>query len=667
MTPVNDPHLINQLENAQQPVTDPALISQLEGNAQQSTGNPLLRLAGDIAAGGDKFDTGIVNSPHNLMNLLSPTLASKIPQVQDSSSFYSPQNPGFLDKLAQGAAQFAPYLPIGAEKIAQGGIGSALTGLLQQGAAYGATQSNNPLIGALTGALTNATLGLAGKGVSPILDAGKSYLSRFAAQGITKNIGNFLSSSKDVNNAQAFSMAKQNFENYGDKETQAWNNLKQQARVVDNTPRFTGYAAPETPEAAGAANASPVASSGTPLSRTLPSNLNTYVPPPALPAPAGTNMMVTNPADSALVANTSAPTANEKIIYSTRQPAFDNSSYVNALSNQLSKISGQSSRQSGFARANQDSQQLLGDYINDQHGTFTDAIEHNQALNKDYQNELTPGKSLPFNTVNFAKSNLQKAIQANIENNNLQDTLGSAWNNANQITSQKNQIFNQLSGNKGNTLRSTFSGVVNGKDPNADATTFVKDYLPTAKGDGIQKMQQFSQMLGDEGTAKNVLKQNYFDKAVQGNSVAPRTFLSKYNNLSDEQQGYLFSPEENQTIQALNKISESHPDVFSNSMMSSFGHHGIAATLGGILGLSTGHGLWEGLGAGILGGVAANAGMRKLFENPAISNYFVNALTKTAPVQSSLLPSLSSVLSRSVNPLARSTLVPQAVNFAGGQ
>jgi hypothetical protein len=658
MTPVNDPHLINQLENAQQPVTDPALISQLEGNAQQSTGNPLLRLAGDIAAGGDKFDTGIVNSPHNLMNLLSPTLASKIPQVQDSSSFYSPQNPGFLDKLAQGAAQFAPYLPIGAEKIAQGGIGSALSGLLQQGAAYGATQSNNPLTGALTGALTNATLGLAGKAVSPIIDAGKGYLSRFAAQGITKNIGNFLSSSKDVNNAQAFQMAKQNLGNYEDKETQAWNNLKDQAQTVDNTPRFAAQFGTEMQGASGASTSSSPTSSGAPLSGTLPSNLNTYTPPPALPAPAGTNIAAINPTNAARGAET---------LEATRQPSFDDSSYVTALRNQLNKIGGQSSRQSGFARANQDSQQLLGDYINDQHGTFTDAIEHNQALNKDYQNELTPGKSLPFNTVNFAKSNLQKAIQANIENNNLQDTLGSAWNNANQITSQKNQIFNQLSGNKGNTLRSTFSGVVNGKDPNADPTTFVKDYLPTAKGDGIQKMQQFSQMLGDEGTAKNVLKQNYFDKAVQGNGVAPRTFLSKYNNLSDEQQGYLFSPEENQTIQALNKISESHPDVFSNSMMSSFGHHGIAATLGGILGLSTGHGLWEGLGAGILGGVAANAGMRKLFENPAISNYFVNALTKTAPVQSSLLPSLSSVLSRSVNPLARSTLVPQAVNFAGGQ
>jgi hypothetical protein len=658
MTPVNDPHLINQLENAQQPVTDPALISQLEGNSQQSTGNPLLRLAGDIAAGGDKFDTGIVNSPHNLMNLLSPALASKIPQVQDSSSFYSPQNPGFLDKLAQGAAQFAPYLPIGAEKIAQGGIGSALSGLLQQGAAYGATQSNNPLTGALTGALTNATLGLAGKAVSPIIDAGKGYLSRFAAQGITKNIGNFLSSSKDVNNAQAFQMAKQNLGNYEDKETQAWNNLKDQAQTVDNTPRFAAQFGTEMQGASGASTSSSPTSSGAPLSGTLPSNLNTYTPPPALPAPAGTNIAAINPTNAARGAET---------LEATRQPSFDDSSYVTALRNQLNKIGGQSSRQSGFARANQDSQQLLGDYINDQHGTFTDAIEHNQALNKDYQNELTPGKSLPFNTVNFAKSNLQKAIQANIENNNLQDTLGSAWNNANQITSQKNQIFNQLSGNKGNTLRSTFSGVVNGKDPNADPTTFVKDYLPTAKGDGIQKMQQFSQMLGDEGTAKNVLKQNYFDKAVQGNGVAPRTFLSKYNNLSDEQQGYLFSPEENQTIQALNKISESHPDVFSNSMMSSFGHHGIAATLGGILGLSTGHGLWEGLGAGILGGVAANAGMRKLFENPAISNYFVNALTKTAPVQSSLLPSLSSVLSRSVNPLARSTLVPQAVNFTGGQ
>lgn len=594
MTPVNDPNLIAQLEGSggMKPVMDPALISQLEGNQSSANQNmnPIIRMASDIDVGGAKFGTNLLNSLQNMVG--AGTFGkNRIGQVPDYSSAYAPQNPNIADKLIQGASQYAPY-----EAVSAGLPLSGLSNLATTGAAFGATQSQNPMAGALTGAATNTGVGLLGKTADPILN----YLSKYAAQGLTKQTGNILDAGKAVSNQQAFDMAKQNYGALSQQEGNAWDNLKQQAAAADATKRYTANFAP--------ASSMPVLPGG----------------PETLSA--------------------------------TQMPTFDNSGYVGSLSDQLNKLKQQSGAQSGFARANKDSEKLLQDYIGDQHNTFSDAIQHNQALNQDFQNEIAPGQPLPFRTVNFAKTNLKNSINQNIQNSGLQDTLGSAWNNANQITSQKNQIFNNVVNPKGIEQISTFSTMMNGKNPNADPTSFVNDYLPTSRGDGTQKMQQFSQMVGDQNTAKNVLKQNYFDKAIQSGTVEPRTFLSKYNNLSDDQQGYLFSPQENQTIQALNKINQDHPDALSKSQWGGFGHHSIAATLGGILGMSTGHGLWEGLGAGILGGVAANAGLRKLFENPSISNYFVNALTKPAAAGAP----------GTFNPLLRSLITPQATSLFGG-
>lgn len=598
MTIITDPNLISQLEQgAPKPVTDPALIAQLEGNSQDSGGlmgdarNFLDSLGSgsrdaDVLSGIAKAGMGLANTPKNIANLFSPQLAAKIPGSpitgQDIDNVLGTQNAGIGGTILKNIGQYAPYLAggeiAGLGKAAEGApflarMLTRATGDAQVGGAYGATQSQDPLKGALTGGLLNAALGAGNELASPLANALKGYFSKYAAQGLTKQAGNMLNDPAGVPNEDAFNLAKQNYINMSGNEKNAWDNLSGAAAQAD--------------------------ASGAP---------------------------------------------------------FNNQPYIDSLQTQLEKLQGQSSRQSGYARANKDSQTLLSNYADDQHGTFADAIEHNKALNQDYQNEITPGKSLPFSTVNYAKSNIKNAINQNIQDNGLQDTLGSAWNNANQITSQKNQIFNQIVNPKGKEQISTFSSMINGKNPTQDPTSFVNDYLPTAKGDGTQKMQQFAQMVGDENTAKSVLKQNYFDKAIESGVVNPRQFLSKYNNLSDDQQNYLFSPQENQTVQALNKINQAHPDALSSSMMGSLGHHSIAATLGGIIGVFTGHGLWEGLGAGILGGAVANAGLRKSFENPAISNYFVKYLMNKAP-------QTSGNFSSRLSPL----ITPALVNSLGGQ
>lgn len=345
---------------------------------------------------------------------------------------------------------------------------------------------------------------------------------------------------------------------------------------------------------------------------------------------------------------------------------FDNSNYVGSLNNKLQDLQGQTAKQSGFARANSDGQDLLNGYINDQHGTFQDAIEHNKALNQDYQNEITPGKSLPFNIVNYAKSNIKQAINDNIDSNNLTSSLGDAWNNANKLTSQKNQIFNNVVNPGGNQQISTFSKLLKGNSDYQDPTTFVKDYIPATRGDGVQKMQQFSQMLGDDNQAKNILKMNYFDKSFDdtGAGIKPNDFINRYNNLSEDQRNYLFNPQENQTIQSLGKILSSHPDSLkSPSFTANIMHSTLPALIGVGAAHTVGAGSTEGLLGGLMAAQAGKAGMNKLFENPRISNYFANYLTKNAPV-----PVMTGLAGRAPQALLAPQLTQgiNSLNLSGG-
>lgn len=311
---------------------------------------------------------------------------------------------------------------------------------------------------------------------------------------------------------------------------------------------------------------------------------------------------------------------------------FDNSDYTKSLQDKLQTLNDQSGRQSAFARANSDSQDLLQGYLKDKHDTFADAIEHNKALNQDYQNEITPGKSLPFSTVNFAKQGINKTIGDNIESNGLQDTLGDAWTAANKSTSDKNKIFNQVVNVGGRDQISKFSGLLKNKSENVDPTGFVSDYVPTARGDGIQKMQQFSQMIGNDEAAKNILKMNYFDTAYKNDSIDTDAFLNKFNKLSDSQRNYLFNQNESNSIQALNHIVQNHPEVLARANSRAFLAHSIPALLGAGLGHALGAGEVTGGLLGLVGAQAAKAGLNKAFSNPSISNYFVNNLLNQKPV-----------------------------------
>lgn len=338
---------------------------------------------------------------------------------------------------------------------------------------------------------------------------------------------------------------------------------------------------------------------------------------------------------------------------------FNNKSYIESLGKKLGDVTAQSARQSGFARANDNATDLLEGYMKDRHGTFTDAIEHNKALNKDFQNEITPGKSLPFDVVNYAKRNLNKTLINNIEDNNLGSTLGNALSNANKVTAEKNQLFNQVVNPSGNQQISTFSKYLKGGTEFQDPTTFVKDYIPVSRGDGVQKMQQFSRMLGDEGQAKNIIKMNYFDKAMENDSVNAKTFVNKYNNLSGDQQGYLFTPDENKSIQALSKILAKNPSSLDNHSLGALSHVLSTSLIGAGAGAGIGHAVGDPVLGTLIGGAApaaTKAALSKVYELPSWQRSAVNQLTK--PQQ----PVTAHMLSQTLNQLLRSTITPAVVS-----
>lgn len=345
---------------------------------------------------------------------------------------------------------------------------------------------------------------------------------------------------------------------------------------------------------------------------------------------------------------------NTAVLADANDINFDSSNYQNSLKNKLNNLQNQSESQSAFSRKNKEGISLLEGYLNDKYSSFRDAIQHNQALNADYQNEITPGKSLPFDIVNYAKNNIKNTINKNIENNKLQETLGNSWQQANNTTAEKNKIFNELIGSTGKQQNSTFATMNKFQNPFGDVTTFVQDYVPKGKGDGIQRMQQFSEMLGDENHAKNVIKMNYFENALTSNGIEAPEFISKYDNLSSAQQDYLFNPEENRQLRTLSKINENNKSFLKGPKSNtSLLHYAVMPALGATIGKAFGIPWVEGyLGSGVAMS-ASHALLSKIMENPKLSEklseQLMNPSKKIKPLGKSGRNALASLLTPQLN------------------
>lgn len=171
MTPITDPNLVAQLEAApasnqtgMTPVTDPSLIAKLEGGAAQTNPSLLPRIGADALAGFSQFGNGLINAPHNVANAINPSLGARIPTHLPNYNYgqaLGVNAPNLGDKILQGATQFAPYMGLPGGAVAQG-------------AAFGATQSQNPVSGAALG----GTLGLASKAAPALITGGANLIGK---------------------------------------------------------------------------------------------------------------------------------------------------------------------------------------------------------------------------------------------------------------------------------------------------------------------------------------------------------------------------------------------------------------------------------------------------------------------------------------------------------
>jgi len=342
---------------------------------------------------------------------------------------------------------------------------------------------------------------------------------------------------------------------------------------------------------------------------------------------------------------------------------FNDENYKDALTKKIADLKKESV-QSGFERKNEDSIGLLKDYVNDPHSSFADAIEHNRALNADYQNEVTPGKSMPFSMINYSKKNLKNAIQENLSKNNLQNTLGSSWSKANKATADKNSIFNEIVSPAGKPQISSFMKYYKGGKDYSDPSTFIDQYVPKTAGEGTQKMEQFSNMVGDKKYSKDILKMNYFKNSYNKKGFDSEAFLKKYNNLSSEQKSYLFTTDQKNKIGSLNKILSKDPNALKKpSLFGGFGwYHSFPALVGLGLGQMAGH-PYEGLGAGVVGSRLIERQLQSLFKNPKLQAAAVKSLSSPEK-DLSLSKAVGKLLS---SRLASSLSTPTAASYMGGQ
>jgi len=144
------------------------------------------RYAADIAIGLGQGGQGLHNTPYNIANYISPAAGQAVSKIAppldlNFGQMFGVPQPSLGDRALQGVAQFAPYAAGGAAA----GIGS-LSPLSQAlavpavGGLYGATQSQNPVTGALEGAAGAAFGGALGAGVSGLAGAASGAIAKSA-------------------------------------------------------------------------------------------------------------------------------------------------------------------------------------------------------------------------------------------------------------------------------------------------------------------------------------------------------------------------------------------------------------------------------------------------------------------------------------------------------
>jgi hypothetical protein len=165
-----------------------------------------MNLGRDALTGLFNFGSDAVNAPHNIASYISPgqTAIPALASQNLGTKLFAPQDANVVDKLVQGAAQYAPYA-IGGEAALGGDLattlGSRLAAQGLTGATFGATQSVNPVQGGLIGAAGNLAGGAVGEAIGGALSP-KNLIGNFILNRANKamNAGSALSPAEAAEN-----------------------------------------------------------------------------------------------------------------------------------------------------------------------------------------------------------------------------------------------------------------------------------------------------------------------------------------------------------------------------------------------------------------------------------------------------------------------------------
>lgn len=360
---------------------------------------------------------------------------------------------------------------------------------------------------------------------------------------------------------------------------------------------------------------------------------------------------------------TQAQNAWDNVEKMLQEPAlnrkFDDASYRKSLKEIENEIK-EDSKQSGLALQNKGAQEFLDAIKGDKINNIADAFQHNKALNAYYRNEISPGINVPFNTIKRAKNALTSAIDENLEKQGLDKVVGKAWQDAKNATKRKNQIFKEVINSSQKPGVSPIENVKVYGHPYGDITEIVSKYIPSSKAEGIEKMKQLAAMMGDEAGAKNVIKHNHFKDSFidEEPHIEPKKFLNRYNKLSKEQQDYLFSNEQNNNIQALNRLLRKNPDALAKTKWNPFWFHGALPGLAGsVIGPHFGVNPLTGALAGVAGAQGGKILLQKLLSNPRT----VDAVTKDL-LQSRAIPGNRNFSKNLRKKLLQGLIYPTAIN-----
>jgi hypothetical protein len=231
----------NNLQSSKPQMT----IKEALQNATSIGALPGERLATDYLSGLGQAAQGLFNAPKNITSYFNPEAGTKIPSSNiNVEQKLGINSPNILDKFVEGLGQFSPYGMAGKAL----GLGAGVLPQTGLGAAFGATQSTNPLSGTLYGAASGLLGGIPGKAAQmasdiyqhgKLLSSSPEYVNSLAQNSLSKDYADPNSTTKTLKNA-VVSVYK-NMKDIAAQKAEPLNNTDVRMDIPDAKTAFPNY------------------------------------------------------------------------------------------------------------------------------------------------------------------------------------------------------------------------------------------------------------------------------------------------------------------------------------------------------------------------------------------------------------------------------------------